>query len=81
MSELKSLITKLGGPSKVSRTCEISRSAVSQWIRRETIPAQHVLSVSKLAKENLINLTPTDLLENFTKSKLISEELPENDKM
>ena len=76
MSDLKSLINQLGGPSKVSRTCAVSRSAVSQWIRREKIPATHVLSVSKLAEENFINLTPTELLKNFTKSKLITEELP-----
>lgn len=76
MGELKWLITKLGGTSKVARACEVSRSAVSHWIRRKKIPPAHVLSVSKLAEENFINLTPTDLLTNFTKSKLISKEIP-----
>ena len=75
MSDLKSLIKELGGPSKVSRTCAVSRSAVSQWIRREKIPAAHVLSVSKLAEENFITLTPTDLLKKFTKSKHNTEQL------
>ena len=69
MNEIKELLIALGGPSSVARKCGLSRSAVSQWVRRETIPAQHALAVSDLASSFSVILTPSDILSKFTKSK------------
>ena len=71
MDEISKLLKDLGGPSNVAKSCGLCRSAVSQWVRRGTIPAQHALAVSGLASSLSVILTPSDILEKFTKSKVI----------
>ena len=72
MDEISKLLKDLGGPSNVAKSCGLCRSAVSQWVRRGTIPAQHALAVSGLASSLSVILTPSDILEKFTKSKDIT---------
>jgi len=81
MSDLKSFIKKVGGNSVVARQCEVSRSAISHWIKRGAIPAKQALSILTLAAEKDIQLSPKEFLEEFTKSKVSSENLSNNDKM
>ena len=67
MNEIKELLIALGGPSNVARKCGLSRSAVSQWIRRDTIPAHHALEVSDIASKFGIELTPEQVLQKVYK--------------
>jgi len=67
MSQIKELLVALGGPSNVARECGLSRSAVSQWIRRDAIPTQHALIVSSLAFKFSIELTPEQILQKVYK--------------
>jgi DNA-binding transcriptional regulator YdaS (Cro superfamily) len=67
MNEIKELLIALGGPSNVARKCGLSRSAVSQWVRRQAIPTQHALIVSSLASQFDISLTPEQILQKVYK--------------
>jgi len=81
MSEIREFLVSLGGGSEVARKCKVSRSAISHWVKRQSIPAKQALNILTLAAEKNIQLTPTEFLEQFTKSKVSSEVLTNNDKM
>lgn len=53
-TELKALIERLGGPTKVSEAMStpdrpLGQSAVSNWTLRGRVPAEHCASLARLA--------------------------------
>ena len=81
MSEIKDFLKLLGGGTKVAVKCQVSPSAISRWIERQSIPARQALNILALAAENDIQLTPTEFLEQFTKSKISKEVVSKNDNL
>ena len=43
------LISKLGGPAKVGRACGVSTAAVSNWSAGDRVPAEHRLTMWRMA--------------------------------
>ena len=52
------LIEHLGGPSAVARLCRVTASAVTNWVRRGAIPAEHHVALWREAVSNDIDWTP-----------------------
>jgi len=78
LSEIKCFIKSLGGNAAVAKHCGVSPTAVSLWVKRQSIPANRMLSIFDLVIEDF---TVTDLLRKFTKSYVSGENLPKNNKM
>lgn len=52
------LIAKLGGPTKVAAARGVIPSAVSNWIARGVIPAEHRMAVWRMATEAGLDWAP-----------------------
>lgn len=50
-ASISDIIDKLGGPTKAAEALGISNpSVVLNWRKRDSIPAQYVIAIEKLAK-------------------------------
>ena len=78
LSEIKEFIKSLGGNATVAKHCGVSPTAVSLWVKRQSIPASRMLSIFDLVIDDF---TVTDLLKKFTKSYVSNENLTKNNKM
>lgn len=58
MITTRDLIKRLGGPTKVAAICGISAPAVTNWVARGEIAAEHRITVWRLAVEKQIDWTP-----------------------
>jgi hypothetical protein len=72
MEPAASIVQKLGGPAAVARICGVHRTRVSNWMRaREkggtggTIPHWHMAKLLAHAKENDIDLQPSEFVEHL----------------
>lgn len=59
VSEIRALVTHLGGPAKVARHLGIGTSAICNWYRLG-IPARHHLPLWRLARERGVPWAPPD---------------------
>ena len=46
---VRDLIRELGGPTKVAEACGISPQAVTNWVARDRVAAEHQLTVWRIA--------------------------------
>lgn len=58
MLSLNALITGLGGATKVAQECGVLPSAVSNWVSRGAIAAEHRVTVWRLAAAAGLDWTP-----------------------
>jgi hypothetical protein len=58
MLTLEQLIERLGGTAAVARACGVGTSAVSNWVARGGVAAEHRLTVWRLATEAGVEWTP-----------------------
>lgn len=58
MVTLDALISALGGNVKVAAECNVGPSAVSNWVARGAISAEHRLTVWRLASDAGIDWAP-----------------------
>jgi hypothetical protein len=56
----KELIVALGGNARVAAHLGIRPNAISDWFRRETIPARHQMALWRMARAASISWTPPE---------------------
>lgn len=55
---IQTVVNKLGGNAKVAAALGVHPSAVTQWKRRNSIPAKRIVALLILAKDSGIHLEP-----------------------
>lgn len=58
MVTIGELIRQVGGATRVARQCGVSPAAVSNWIMRGSIAAEHRITVWRLATEADVDWAP-----------------------
>ncbi len=55
---VRELIRELGGPTRVANACGVSPQAVTNWIARDRVSAEHQVTIWRLAAERDVAWTP-----------------------
>ena len=79
--DVKEVIVAAGGTGRVAKEIGKTDAAISLWIRREKIPEEYILTVSRLTNwlitPHMINPSqypyPEDALPAFVRNKLLSD--------
>lgn len=58
MLTIPDLIAGLGGTTKVATACGIQPSAVSNWVARDSIAAQHQITIWRMAEAAGLDWAP-----------------------
>tara|TARA_R110000824_G_C14930209_1_gene648640 strand:- start:389 stop:580 length:192 start_codon:yes stop_codon:yes gene_type:complete len=63
MKNAKEIISSLGGTMKAAAALGVSPQAVSNWIRRGTVPLSHAADIIVVARDLGVEITYQDLME------------------
>jgi DNA-binding transcriptional regulator YdaS (Cro superfamily) len=63
MKTPKEVVTKLGGTVQTAAALGVSPQAVSNWLRRGTIPLIHAHRIVSVARDNQADISYQDLME------------------
>ena len=56
--DVRELIRSLGGPTKVAEDCGVTPQAVTNWMARGRVAAEHQVTLWRLATERGVAWTP-----------------------
>lgn len=56
--DVRTLIRKLGGPSKVAARVGVTPSAVTNWAARDAVSNSHLIAIWRLARETGVDWQP-----------------------